>query len=160
MRKRDGYNFRRVICLILSVWLAQFIQETDYLSGRVFRQADNSSKFKTEDEFWRMMARDKLLNELRHVFFLWLDRDEASIVAYPAIFSLPLYWGSNETSAKTLVSWSVHFNFFSFNFACPLSVLHERFRGAELDHDLDAILKEASQETLRTNRNKSPLYQN
>ena len=38
--------------------LAEFILETSYLSRQIIRQADNLSKYKSEDEFWRIICID------------------------------------------------------------------------------------------------------
>ena len=38
--------------------MAEFIVETSYLSRRIIRQTDNSSKYKSEDEFWRIICLD------------------------------------------------------------------------------------------------------
>ena len=37
--------------LVLGTRLAEFILETNYLSRRIIRRTDNSSKYKSEDEF-------------------------------------------------------------------------------------------------------------
>ena len=37
--------------LVLRTRLTQFILETNYLSRRIIRRTDNSSKYKSEDEF-------------------------------------------------------------------------------------------------------------
>ena len=37
--------------LVLHTRLAEFILETNYLSRRIIRRTDNSSKYKSEDEF-------------------------------------------------------------------------------------------------------------
>ena len=37
--------------LVLGTRLAEFILETNYLSRRIMRRTDNSSKYKSEDEF-------------------------------------------------------------------------------------------------------------
>ena len=39
--------------LVLGTRLAEFVLETNYLSRRIIRRTDNSSKYKSEDEFWR-----------------------------------------------------------------------------------------------------------
>ena len=36
--------------------MAEFILETNYPSRRIIRQTDNSSKYKSEDEFWRIFC--------------------------------------------------------------------------------------------------------
>ena len=38
--------------------MAEFIVETRYLSRRIIRQTDNLSKYKSEDEFWRIICLD------------------------------------------------------------------------------------------------------
>ena len=38
--------------------LAKFILETSYLSRQIIRQMDNLSKYKSEDEFWRIICLD------------------------------------------------------------------------------------------------------
>ena len=40
--------------------MAEFILETSYLSRRVIRQADNSSKYKSQDEFCSLIFPDIL----------------------------------------------------------------------------------------------------
>ena len=41
-------------------YLAEFILETSYPSRPIIRQTDNSSKYKSEDEFWRIVCLDIL----------------------------------------------------------------------------------------------------
>ena len=36
--------------------MAEFKLDTSYPSGRIIRQTDNSSKYKSEDEFWRIIC--------------------------------------------------------------------------------------------------------
>ena len=38
--------------------MAEFMLETSYPCRRIIRQTDNSSKYKYEDEFWRIIGLD------------------------------------------------------------------------------------------------------
>ena len=40
--------------------MAKFILETNYPSRRIIRQTDNSFKYKSDDEFWRIICLDIL----------------------------------------------------------------------------------------------------
>ena len=45
-----------VLLKTLNLVMAEFILETNYPSRRIIRQTDNSSKYKSEDEFWRIIC--------------------------------------------------------------------------------------------------------
>ena len=42
--------------MFFALALAEFILETNYSSRRIIRQTDNSSMYKSEDDFWRIIC--------------------------------------------------------------------------------------------------------
>ena len=61
-------NFFFGFILVLRTRLAEFILETNYLSRRIIRRTDNSSKYKSEDEFCSILGR---IIRLRRIIRRW-----------------------------------------------------------------------------------------